>query len=134
MIPRQLHDDAVARRGDGRSPRTTGQEGDFADRRARSDFRDRRLSPRDTHFEAAAFNDEKGVRRLVLVNEHLAARDPDLLEFGSQRRTLHRQQIAEDVDRRQRVIHAVPGHSGSIEGLSGHRIRRFVPGSLAPSV
>ena len=102
--PPQPQHQAVAQRRDGGGARAAGQEGDLADRLARTQLGDRLAPAFDGDREAARDDDIERVRHLALAHQHVAALQVERLELGGQARTLLLLEIVKDLDPVEAVL------------------------------
>ena len=102
--PPQPQHQAVAQRGDGGGARAPGEEGDLADRLARTQLRDRLAPAFDGDRESARDDDIERLRHLALAHQHLATPQVERLELGGQARALLLLEIVKDLDPVEAVL------------------------------
>ena len=95
---------AVAQCGHGGGAHAAGEEGDLADRLARTQLGDHLAPARDRDGKPPRDDDIKGIRHLALAHQHVAALEVERLQLGGEARALGILEIAEDLDPVEAVL------------------------------
>ncbi len=109
----QPQNQAIAQCGHGSGAHAAGEEGDLADRLARTQLGDHLAPTCDGDGEPPRDDDIKGIRHLALAHEHVAALEVERLQLGSEARALGILEIAEDLDPVEAVLGNLRFHLGS---------------------